>query len=882
MTILATATVFPSYNNETDCRGCHGSDVSDRHHFLVVNGTFQCTDCHPIHFDNVTQSYTTQAIRNCLICHPGKNHTDVHHILVSRGLFVCSDCHPIVYNNVSQTYSPKVTWDCPVCHSTVLSIQNITVDPTPTPTPTPTTIPVIITNFNPVSPVNNFVGDSMNFHVTTDQITDITWSINGTQVQSNGSITDAGYTNTSAVLGTWNVSATASNIYGNVTYTWIWIVTSPPPPPVVPTINSYFPLNSPVNDAVETSRKFGIAADQIVNIEWYINDAPVQNNNSIMGASYNNTSASIGSWNVKAVAINANGSITYSWIWNVADLPSPGITSYSPISPVNDTEGASETFSITTNQTTDITWYINGTPIQSNGSIKDARYTNISASSGTWNVSAIATNSNGTVMSSWTWNVIPIPLSPPAITSSAPPSPVNDIVGSSKTFNITTDQIVNVTWYINGISIQSNNGVTNAGYTNISALPGIWNVSAIATNANGSTIHSWTWNVTAISSPPIISNYSPISPLNDIEGSSRIFNITTNQTTNIVWYINDNPVQSNNGVMSASYTNTSASAGIWNVTANATNANGSVTYSWIWNVTANPKPITTIDPSNGKNGWYMTSTIYLNATDNNDIKYTNYSIDGGVWISNHGTSMIMATPIESSMILKTPVVLSDGIHSIQYYSADNLNGIESTKIQTVKIDKTPPQITINSPVDGSIYILNQNLIANWSVNDSVSGIATTTGTYPSGSAISTTSIGTKSFSVSATDNAGNTNKKNITYYVRYNFSGFLQPIDTDGSSIFKLGSKVNVRFRLSDAKLNNVVTATAKFYFNLITPTITGRDLKSYSNDVATIDGIFKYDSKNMWYWYNLDTKGLQAGTWRVRADISDGSSYTVNISLQK
>jgi hypothetical protein len=232
--------------------------------------------------------------------------------------------------------------------------------------------------------------------------------------------------------------------------------------------------------------------------------------------------------------------------------------------------------------------------------------------------------------------------------------------------------------------------------------------------------------------------------------------------------------------------------------------------------------------------------------------------------------------------LKTPIVLSDGIHSIQYYSVDNLNGIESTKTQTVKIDKTPPQIIINSPVDGNIYILNQNLITNWSVNDIISGVAAATGTYPNGKAISTTSIGTKNFGVSAADNAGNTNKKNIIYYVRYNFGGFLQPVDADGSSIFKLGSKVNIRFSLNDAKLNNVATATAKLNFNLITPTIGGKDLKPYSYDTATTGDIFKYDSKNKWYQYNLDTKGLKAGTWRLTVDINDGSSHAVNISLQK
>ena len=84
-----------------------------------------------------------------------------------------------------------------------------------------------------------------------------------------------------------------------------------------------------------------------------------------------------------------------------------------------------------------------------------------------------------------------------------------------------------------------------------------------------------------------------------------------------------------------------------------------------------------------------------------------------------------------------------------------MNGVEPTKTQLVKIDKTSPQITIKSPINGSVYLLNQKLVANWSVSDTTSGIVSATTTYPNGSVISTTSIGTKSFSISAADNAGN-------------------------------------------------------------------------------------------------------------------------------
>ena len=46
-----------------------------------------------------------------------------------------------------------------------------------------------------------------------------------------------------------------------------------------------------------------------------------------------------------------------------------------------------------------------------------------------------------------------------------------------------------------------------ANYTNTSVKAGIWNVSAIATNANGSVMRSWTWNVTP--QPP-----TPFPPIN--------------------------------------------------------------------------------------------------------------------------------------------------------------------------------------------------------------------------------------------------------------------------------------------------------------------------------------------------------------------------------
>jgi len=85
----------------------------------------------------------------------------------------------------------------------------------------------------------------------------------------------------------------------------------------------------------------------------------------------------------------------------------PGIISYAPVSAaISDTEGATRTFNITVNQTVNVTWLINGTIVkETEKGVTEASYTNTSAVIGTWNVSAVASNANGTAMQTWIWTV---------------------------------------------------------------------------------------------------------------------------------------------------------------------------------------------------------------------------------------------------------------------------------------------------------------------------------------------------------------------------------------------------------------------------------------------------------------------------------------------
>jgi len=97
---------------------------------------------------------------------------------------------------------------------------------------------------------------------------------------------------------------------------------------------------------------------------------------------------------------------------------------------------------------------------------------------------------------------------PPEILSYAPETPVSDVVGDARTFNITVDQTVNVSWLINGTVVQTNESVTEASYTNTSAVAGYWNVSAVVTNENGTAMQTWWWTVIVkdITPPASITN----------------------------------------------------------------------------------------------------------------------------------------------------------------------------------------------------------------------------------------------------------------------------------------------------------------------------------------------------------------------------------------
>jgi PGF-CTERM protein len=98
--------------------------------------------------------------------------------------------------------------------------------------------PPDITEWDPTEEVVSSVeGEPRTFEIIVDQTVDISWQINGTEVQTDESVTEASFTNTSAVVGTWNVSAIAISTTTGLSdmHTWIWSVTTAATATVTPT-----------------------------------------------------------------------------------------------------------------------------------------------------------------------------------------------------------------------------------------------------------------------------------------------------------------------------------------------------------------------------------------------------------------------------------------------------------------------------------------------------------------------------------------------------------------------------------------------------------------------------------------------------------------------
>jgi Leucine-rich repeat (LRR) protein/acetyltransferase-like isoleucine patch superfamily enzyme len=87
---------------------------------------------------------------------------------------------------------------------------------------------------------------------------------------------------------------------------------------------------------------------------------------------------------------------------------------------------------------------------------------------------------------------------------------------------------------------------------------------------------------------------------------------------------------------------------------------------------------------------------------------------------------------------------------------------------TIATDEIPPDISITSPGDGATYQYQEVVLADYTVTDEGSEVASTDGPVDAGEPIDTSALGDHTFTVTAMDHAGNASAVTHTYTVVFN------------------------------------------------------------------------------------------------------------------
>jgi hypothetical protein len=215
--------------------------------------------------------------------------------------------------------------------------------------------------------------------------------------------------------------------------------------------------------------------------------------------------------------------------------------------------------------------------------------------------------------------------------------------------------------------------------------------------------------------------------------------------------------------------------------------------------------------------------------------------------------------------------------TVECLASDSRGNQTEAKFGVIVADTTPPALAAPDAVAATATSSTGATVSyEVSAVDLVDGPVTPSCSPPSGSPFP---LGTTVVTCSAADGRGMVATRSFPVQVAYAWSGFLQPLNADGSSSFKLGSNVPVKFRLTGASAA-IADAHAVLAVAPLSPAPAGTD-PAVPTIAAPDSGMtFRYDASSGQYTYNLSTKSLSEGTWELRVDLGDGVARSVQISL--
>ena len=70
----------------------------------------------------------------------------------------------------------------------------------------------------------------------------------------------------------------------------------------------------------------------------------------------------------------------------------------------------------------------------------------------------------------------------------------------------------------------------------------------------------------------------------------------------------------------------------------------------------------------------------------------------------------------------------DGPKTVYVQFQDSEGNVSDAVSASIKLDATPPVVTVTTPAEGATYLKDQAVTADWSTSDAYSGVASEAGT----------------------------------------------------------------------------------------------------------------------------------------------------------
>ena len=136
---------------------------------------------------------------------------------------------------------------------------------------------------------------------------------------------------------------------------------------------------------------------------------------------------------------------------------------------------------------------------------------------------------------------------------------------------------------------------------------------------------------------------------------------------------------------------------------------------------------------------------------------------------------------------------------------------------------------------------------------------------------------------SVTDDDGGTGNATAVVSVKYTTSGFLQPINPDGTSVFKYNSTIPVKVSFTNCDGSAPANLAPTIKLTMVSGATPGVPINEpLSTSAADTTGVMRFSSNQ--YIYNLATKPLPdpSATYLITVTVpSTGQTSTVRFGLR-